>query len=54
MSRAARLVVDRVMIEHMAHAGTENGNLVVTYADFVKFGAHIKIKQGHQDEDRKE
>jgi hypothetical protein len=38
MSRAARLVVDRVMIEHMAHAGTENGNLVVTYADFVKFG----------------
>ena len=38
MSRAARLVVDRIMIEHMAHAGTENGNLVVTYADFVKFG----------------
>ena len=38
MSRAARLVVDRVMIEHMAHAGTENGNLAVTYADFVKFG----------------
>jgi hypothetical protein len=26
------------MLEHMAHAGTENGNLVVTYADFVKFG----------------
>lgn len=38
MSRAARLVVDRIMLEHMAHAGTENGNLVVTYADFVKFG----------------
>jgi hypothetical protein len=38
MSRAARLVVERVMIEHMAHAGTENGNLIVTYTDFVKFG----------------
>ena len=33
-----RRAVDRIMIEHMAHAGTENGNLVVTYADFVKFG----------------
>ncbi len=38
LSRAARLVVDRVMIEHMAHAGSENGRLVVTYSDFVKFG----------------
>ena len=38
MSRASRVVVDRIMLEHMAHAGTENGNLVVTYADFVKFG----------------
>ena len=38
MSRAARLVVDRVLIEHMAHAGTANGDLIVTYADFVKFG----------------
>jgi hypothetical protein len=39
MSRAARLVVDRVMAEHMAHAGTANGDLAVTYGDFVKFGA---------------
>jgi hypothetical protein len=38
LSRAARLVVDRLMIEHMLHAGTENGSLVVTYVDFVKFG----------------
>ena len=38
LSRQARRVIDRVMIEHMAHAGTENGNLAVTYADFVAFG----------------
>jgi hypothetical protein len=38
LSRQAQLVIDRVMIEHMLHAGTENGNLVVTYADFEKFG----------------
>jgi hypothetical protein len=38
LSRAARLVIDRVILEHMAHAGTENGNLIVTYDDFEKFG----------------
>jgi hypothetical protein len=38
LSRAARLVIDRVILEHMAHAGTENGNLIVTYHDFEKFG----------------
>jgi len=26
------------MLEHMAHAGSENGNLTVTYTDFTKFG----------------
>jgi len=30
---AARRVVERIILEHMAHAGTENGNLIVTYAD---------------------
>jgi hypothetical protein len=38
LSLTARRVLDRVMIEHMAHAGSENGNLVVTYDDFVRFG----------------
>jgi hypothetical protein len=38
LSLAARRVIDRIMVEHLAHAGTENGNLVVTYADFRKFG----------------
>jgi len=38
LSLAARRVIDRVTLEHMAHAGKENGNLIVTYADFEKFG----------------
>jgi len=38
LSLAARRVIDRVMIEHMLHAGTENGNLIVTYRDFRKCG----------------
>ena len=38
LSRAGRRVIDRVILEHKAHAGTENGNLAVTYDDFVKFG----------------
>lgn len=38
MSLNARLVVDRVAIEHMAHAGTQNGALPVTFDDFERFG----------------
>jgi hypothetical protein len=38
LSLAARRVIDRIMIEHMAHSRTENGNLVVTYRDLKKFG----------------
>jgi hypothetical protein len=38
LSRPARRVIDRVSIEHMLHAGTANGDLAVTYDDFVKFG----------------
>ncbi len=34
----ARRVIDRILIEHMSHAGTENGNLVVTFDDFAVFG----------------
>ena len=33
-----RRFVERLMIEHMAHAGTENGKLVCTYDDLAKFG----------------
>jgi hypothetical protein len=42
LSLAARKVLERVMLEHMAHGGTENGSLVVTYADFEKFGIRRK------------
>lgn len=38
LSGAAKNVVFRIAIEHMAHAGTENGNLAVTYADFAAYG----------------
>ncbi|WP_434012616.1 hypothetical protein [Methyloceanibacter sp.] len=34
-----RRVVERLMLEHMAHAGTMNGKLVCTYDDFEKWGA---------------
>jgi hypothetical protein len=34
----ARHVIDRVMLEHMAHAGTANGELTVTYDDFAQYG----------------
>jgi hypothetical protein len=36
-----RRVVERVILEHMAHAGTMNGDLTVTYADFEKFGIRL-------------
>lgn len=38
MTLAARLALDRLAIEHMAHGGKENGNLIVTYDDFAAFG----------------
>jgi hypothetical protein len=40
------LAVFRVALEHMAHGGTENGNLVVTYDDFERAGIRrMSIKQ---------
>jgi hypothetical protein len=38
LNLAARRIHDRLLIEHMSHAGKENGKLVVTYSDFVHFG----------------
>jgi hypothetical protein len=37
-SRACRQVIDRICIEHMAHAGTHNGRLVVRKVDFLEYG----------------
>jgi len=38
LTAPARRVVDRIAVEHMHHAGTMNGELVVTYDDFQDFG----------------
>jgi hypothetical protein len=38
MSLAAHKIVERIAIEHMSHAGTANGKLVVTFSDFERFG----------------
>ncbi|WP_162560455.1 hypothetical protein [Methylobacterium durans] len=38
MSRNAKLVVERVLVEHMNHGGAKNGALPVTYNDFVEYG----------------
>ena len=38
MSPPALRIILRVCIEHIAHAGSENGNLDITYDAFVKYG----------------
>jgi hypothetical protein len=40
LSKAAFLVLSRIELEHMNHGGKENGNLPVTYDNFVKYGIH--------------
>ena len=42
MTLADRRVLDRLCIEHMAHAGSENGNLKCTYGDFEACGIRRK------------
>jgi hypothetical protein len=38
MSRAAHLVLSRLMAEHIKHSRKENGRLAVTYDEFVLYG----------------
>jgi hypothetical protein len=38
LSAPARKVIDRIALEHMAHAGGHNGKLPVTYQDFRAYG----------------
>lgn len=38
LSGNARSVIERVMVEHMAHGGAQNGALPVTYEDLVAWG----------------
>lgn len=42
LSLADRITLDRLCIEHMSHAGTENGRLKCTYGDFEAFGIRRK------------
>jgi hypothetical protein len=42
MNFPTRQVVDRIALEHMLHAGTENGNLIVPYNDFEAYGIRYK------------
>ncbi len=39
MSINGRRVLDRLLLEHIAHAGSENGALIVTHDQFREFGA---------------
>jgi hypothetical protein len=43
LSINGRRALDRIMIEHMRHAGQENGRLKVTWDDFVKFGISRRL-----------
>jgi hypothetical protein len=38
LSGNAMKILNRILIEHMNHAGLENGRLPVSYDDFVKYG----------------
>jgi hypothetical protein len=38
LSIGARRIVDRIVLEQMAHGGTQNGDLTITYDDFGHFG----------------
>ncbi|MCP4121512.1 MAG: hypothetical protein GY751_07130 [Bacteroidetes bacterium] len=38
LTLADRKILDRLCIEHMAHAGTENGNLKCTFTNFEEHG----------------
>lgn len=42
LPHSAKLVVDRIVIEHMDHAGTMNGRLKVTYDNFASYGVRRK------------
>lgn len=47
MPNAARLILDRIILEHTLHNGKENGRLLVTYSDFERWGLRRQsVKQG--------
>jgi hypothetical protein len=38
LSRSAKLLLERIELEHLRHGGKKNGKLIVTYDDFREFG----------------
>lgn len=38
LSLNARRALERLILEHLQHAGTANGRLIVTYGDFTRWG----------------
>lgn len=38
LSGNAQKIVSRLIVEHLTHAGTKNGNLICTYSDFESYG----------------
>jgi hypothetical protein len=47
LSGGAHKVIARIAIEHMAHGGTLNGALPVTYNDFVSYGIRRRSILGY-------
>lgn len=50
LSLAARKCLDRLELEHIAHGGKENGELIVTYDDFARFGIRRQSVRDALDE----
>lgn len=46
MSRTARRVLDFLLVDHMAHAGTENGALMATYDQMIAGGLPRRLIAG--------
>lgn len=46
LSIVGRRILERLMLEHMAHRGTENGKLIATYDDLEKWGIRRKSIRG--------
>jgi hypothetical protein len=46
LSYAARRALDRLEVEHLSHGAKENGNLICTKTDFVKWGINHKYVAG--------
>jgi hypothetical protein len=45
MSKNCRRLIDRLEIEHMAHAGLGNGDLILTHLQMVEFGISRRLIQ---------